>query len=106
MGVSALGQASIDTNFIRSNLTVLLGGIVFAFAIGYGLASRTTVENFFASFYGKSKIELGKTVEIEGVKGRVIRMNNTSFTIQTEGAKVIFPLSKLTTERVTVFDEE
>lgn len=104
IAVSALGQASIDTDFIRSNLTVLLGGIVFAFAIGYGLASRSTVENFFASFYGKNKIELYSTIEIEGTKGTVVALNNTSFTIQTDNAKVIFPLSKLTTEKITIFD--
>lgn len=106
IGVSALGQASIDTDFIRSNLTVLLGGIVFAFAIGYGLASRSTVENFFASFYGKSKIQLYSIIEIEGVKGTVVELNNTSFTIQTEDAKVIFPLSKLNTEKITIFESE
>lgn len=106
IGVSALGQASIDTDFIRSNLTVLLGGIVFAFAIGYGLASRSTVENFFASFYGKNKIQLYSTIEIEGVKGTVVGLNNTSFTIQTDDAKVIFPLSKLTTEKIIIFESE
>jgi len=105
IAVSALGQAQIDTDFIRSNLTVLLAGIVFAFAIGYGLASRSTVENFFASFYGKNKIELGSIIEIEGTKGEVVNINNSSFTVQNSNSKVIFPLSKLTTEKIVIFDK-
>ncbi len=103
IGVSALSQAGIDTDFIRSNVTVILGGIVFAFAIGYGLASRSTVENFLASFYSKNKFQIGDTISIEEIKGVITEIDNTSFTIENGNSKIIFPLSKLTTEKVEVF---
>lgn len=103
IGVSALSQAGIDTDFIRANISILLAGVIFAFAIGYGLASKNTVENFLSSFYSKSKFNLGDTIEIDGVKGEVVGMDNTSLTLTSENTKVIFPLSTLSKEKVKIY---
>jgi len=103
IGVSALSQAGIDTDFIRANISILLAGVIFAFAIGYGLASKITVENFLASFYSKNKFSLGDVIEIDGVKGEVVGMDNTSLTLTSNDSKVIFPLSTLSKEKVKIF---
>lgn len=103
IGVSALSQAGIDTDFIRANISILLAGIIFAFAIGYGLASKSTVENFLASFYSKNKFALGDIIEIDGVKGEVVGMDNTSLTLTADNAQVIFPLSTLSKEKVKIY---
>lgn len=103
IGVSALSQAGIDTNFIRSNLSILLGGIILAFAIGYGFASKNIVENFLASFYSKNKFSIGDTIEIDGIKGAITEIDNTSLTLASDGANVIFPLSTLSKEKVKIY---
>lgn len=104
VGVSALSQAGIDTDFIKSNLTVVLAGGVLAFALGYGLASKEIVGNFLAAFYHKNKINQGDLIRIEGIKGKVIEKDRTSFTLQTETGKVVLPLRKLTTENIEIFN--
>lgn len=106
VGVSALAQAGLDTQFIMSNLTVLLGGGVLAFALGYGFASKNIVANFLASFYSKNKVKIGDIVMIDGIKGMVIFMDNSSLTLQSEGKKVVLPLSKLTSEKVEIFESQ
>ncbi|HMR42829.1 MAG TPA: mechanosensitive ion channel, partial [Saprospiraceae bacterium] len=106
VGVSALAQAGLDTRFIMSNLTVLLGGGVLAFALGYGFASKNIVANFLASFYSKNKVKIGDIVMIDGIKGMVIFMDNSSLTLQSEGKKVVLPLSKLTSEKVEIFESQ
>jgi small-conductance mechanosensitive channel len=98
-----LTQAGINTDFIQDNLSILLAGVVLAFAIGYGLASRYIVANFLSSFYNKEKLHIGDMIGIEGVKGRVIELDNSTFTIQTEDRKVIIPLSKLISEKIEIF---
>lgn len=103
IGVSALSQAGIDTDFIRANISILLAGVIFAFAIGYGLASKSTVENFLASFYSKNKFALGDIIEIDGIKGEVVGMDNTSLTLTADNAQVIFPLSTLSKEKVKIY---
>ncbi len=104
--VSALAQASIETDLITSNLTVILGGVVAAFAIGYGFASRDTMANFIASFYSKSKVKIGDVISLDGSTGKVIDIDNTSITLQAEGKIVVIPLKKLTSEKLEIYTNE
>jgi small-conductance mechanosensitive channel len=100
-----LAQAGIDTAFIESNLSIILGGIVLAFAIGYGLASRHIVANFLASFYNRDKIKVGDIISINGLKGEVVELDNTSMVLQAHEKRIIVPLNKLATEPVEVHGE-
>lgn len=104
--ISALGQAAIETSLITSNLTVILGGVILAFSIGYGFASKDTMANFLASFYSKNKIKVGDYIGIDGVKGRVVSMDSTSLTLQGDGKLIVIPLMKLTSEKVEIFSND
>jgi preprotein translocase subunit YajC len=104
--VSALAQADINTAFLASNITVIIGAGALAFAIGYGLASRDLVSNYLASFYNKNKVRVGDEIVIEGVKGKVVLIDTNSLVIQTNESAIIFPLSKLTTQKVEIIYPE
>ena len=104
--VSALSQAHIDTDFIKSNLTVLLGAFAGAFALGYGLASKDLMSSILASFYHKDRFDLGDVITIEGVTGEIVEIDNASITLQTEGKRVVFPSSKLHSEKVEIHDQK
>ena len=104
VAMSALGEAKINTDFIQSNLTVIIGGAVLAFSFGYGFASRDMMANFIASFYSKSKVKIGDRIRIEDVEGKVVGIDNTSITVQGKDRQIIIPLSKLTSENVEIFD--
>ena len=103
MTISALSQAKIDTSLITSNMTVVLGGVVGAFALGYGFAARDTMANFLASFYSKKKIQIGDIIRLDNIKGEVVDMDGSSLTLDTGGSTVIIPLNRLTTENVEIF---
>ncbi|MEM0992440.1 MAG: mechanosensitive ion channel domain-containing protein [Bacteroidota bacterium] len=102
--ILALEQAKINTNFINSNLSIILGGVVLAFAIGYGFASRSMMSNYIAHFYSKNKVNIGDTIVIGGKEGVVGDMDNTTVTIISEkdGREIIIPLSHLNTEVVEI----
>ena len=100
----SLSQAGINMDLIQDNISILLGGIVLAFALGYGLASKALAANFISFFYNKENIELGKVVAVDGKKGKVIEVGSTTFTLETESSQIIIPLSKLTTNTVEVFE--
>lgn len=104
--ISALAQASIETDLITSNLTVILGGVMLAFAIGYGFASKDTMANFLASFYSKNKVRIGDYIAIEGSRGEVIAMDSSSLTLQDDGKKIVIPLRKLTSEKIEIYSSD
>jgi hypothetical protein len=102
--VTALGQAKIDTDFIKSNLTVLLGAIASAFALGYGIASKDLMASFLASFYSKERYDIGDKISVDGITGTIIEMDNMAIVLQSEGKKIIVPMSKLTNEKVEIHE--
>jgi len=101
--ISALSQAKINTEFLSQNIHLLIGGIVLAFAIGYGLASKATMSNFLASYYVKDKFNVGDKITVDGMTGKVIDISKASLTLVSEnGNKVIFPLSKISDSNIEV----
>ena len=103
--VSALQQAGIATDLIRDNLVVLIGGIMFAFSLGYGLASKDTMSNFLASFYVRKKIKIGYKIHFNGSTGKVIAMDTSSITIQNKEKMTVIPLRILASGHVDILEE-
>ena len=103
VAVSAISQAQINTGFIASNLTMIIGAGALAFAFGYGLAARDLVANYLASYYNRNKVRIGDEVQIGGSRGKVVMLDSTSMILQTEDRAIIIPLSKLITEKVEVY---
>ncbi len=102
--ILALGQAGINTTLLESSFNIIIGGMVFAFSIGYGLASKDILLNIMSSFYSKNKFSEGQEIEISGVKGKIIKIDNTSLILDTNGSQTIFPLKVLQSEKVTIFN--
>lgn len=100
VAISAMSQAEINTDFITSNLTIIIAGIVAAFAIGYGLASKNVMSNLLSSIYTKKKFHLGDVIRVRDIKGQIISIDNVSVTLQTESKQVIIPLNRLSDEEV------
>lgn len=102
--IQSVAQVGINTSLLESSFNLLIGGIIFAFAIGYGFASKEILLNIISSFYSKNKYKEGQIIEIDGVKGEIIGMDNTTITIKTEDSKTIFPLQVLQSRKVIVYE--
>jgi len=101
----ALKKATIPTQFLTDNLTIIFAGIIGAFAVGYGIASKSIMSNFLSSYYSKGKINLGDRISIENITGEVIAMDSTTVTIVSDSGRTIIPLSKFTEENITIHDK-
>jgi hypothetical protein len=104
--ITALAQAKIDTDFIKNNISILLGGGVAAFAIGYGLASKDMMSNFLASFYSRRHFSVGDTVKIGETIGKIVYADNSCVKIQSAQKLVIIPLHKLMKEDVEILPSD
>jgi hypothetical protein len=101
--ISALAQAGINTELLESSFNLIIGGVIFAFAVGYGIASRDVMANILSSFYSKNKYKMGQTIQIEGIKGEIMAIDTTSLTLRTGETITVFPLQSLQTKTVEVF---
>jgi hypothetical protein len=102
--IAALKQAGIETSLLESSFNLIIGGVIFAFAVGYGMASRDVLSNILSSFYSKNKFKEGQVIAIDGVKGEILTMDITSITLSTGDSQTIFPLSTLQNKQVEVFN--
>ena len=93
-----LKQADLQTSFMETNISILLAGVIGAFAIGYGMASRSLMANMVSSFYNKDKIHLGDEISIEGLRGTITAIDGTKVTLSSEEGEIVIPLSKFSTE--------
>lgn len=101
--ISALAQAGINTELLESSFNLIIGGIIFSFAVGYGIASRDVMANILSSFYSRSKYRAGQTIQIDGVKGEILMIDTTTLTLQTGESTTVFPLQALQTRKVEIF---
>lgn len=102
--IQSVAQVGINTSLLESSFNLLVGGIIFSFAIGYGFASKEILLNIISSFYSKNRYKEGQVISIDGIKGEIIAMDNTTITLKTEDSKTIFPLQVLQSKTVTVFE--
>ena len=100
--ISALTQAKINTVFLSQNISLVIGGAILAFAIGYGLASKETVSNMLASQYLQGKVKVGDRINVDGVEGQIIEMDRSSITLESKTGKIYIPLSILSKGRVDI----
>ena len=103
--ISALGQAGINTELLESSFNLIIGGVIFAFAIGYGIASRDLMANIISSFYTKDKYKEGQVIQVDDAKGEIIKVDSTSLTLRTGETTTIIPLQTLQMKKVEVFEK-
>lgn len=107
VSITALEQSGVDTSFLTNNLIILLTGVVLAFAIGYGLASRNTLENILAANYNRKRFAIGDLIELEDLKGEIVDMDNSGITVQVDELRqIIIPQSDFARCRVFRFTGE
>jgi len=103
ISITSLNQAGVDTTLFTSNITIIIGGALLAFAIAYGFASREILTNILASFYVKDKYKIGLKIKVGGTKGIIENSDTLSITIITEDKrKLIIPIKKLISEEVEI----
>ena len=105
VAVTALNQAGIDTEIVTSNLTLIIGSILFAFAISYGFASRSIVTNMLSSYYGKGKYNEGQKLQIGEIVGVVVKIDSLSITLKTDRGLEVLPSKLLIDEHITILSD-
>ena len=93
--ISVMLQIKVNVEFLSTNLSLVIGGIVFAFALAYGLASKPVLASIISSFYHKNLINIGDQIRIGQFEGEVIEKDNLNIIIKNKDEKIIIPLSKL-----------
>lgn len=107
IGVSSLlaaQQLGLDIAFLTTLATIALAGFFAASALAFGFGGRATVANILAGHYVRELYEVGHTVRVAGLEGRIVRMTPTAVILSTEDGETAVPTHmfvETTSTRVT-----
>lgn len=104
LSITALDQAGVNTSIIKSNLTLIIGAILFAFTLAFGLGARDAVVRLLFGYYSRKNIEIGKRVKIDEQEGTVIAIDNICMTIVTNDRKIILPIKYVVDNKIEVIN--
>lgn len=102
--LTALSQAGVDTSIITSNVTIIIGGIILAFAVSFGIGSKDVLTNILSSFYSKNNFKVGLRIKVGAIEGTIDSMDNVSCVVKTATEKVVVPIRKLLEEEITIME--
>lgn len=102
--ISALGQIGIETTLLESSFLLVIGGVILAFSLGYGIASKDVLSNIISSFYSRKNYREGQVIKIDDIKGVITKIDNTTVTIVNDNTTTILPLQFFQTRQVEIFN--
>jgi hypothetical protein len=103
--LTSLEQIGVNIDLIKANIFILIGGIVLAFGIGYGLGSKDMVANLLAAFYSRKKFHTGQRIRVGDVEGDLESVDSTSVSIRTSEGVVNIPAAKFAAMDVLMLNE-
>ena len=105
LSITALNQAGIDTEIITSNFTLIIGSVLFSFALAFGLGSRDLIKNMLSSLYSKKSIAIGDKVKIGDNIGLVEKIDNMNITLRTETGKTLIPSQLFMRQKIEILED-
>lgn len=102
ISITALSQAGLDTGLLTSNVTLIIGAVMLAFAIAFGFAARPILQSILAGMYTKPNFSVGDVITLDGLKGEIVKIDNLFIVIQHGQELTTIPVKEVLENRVTV----
>ncbi len=102
IAVTALNQAGIDTTIITNNITIILGSVLLALSIGFGLGSKDVIADLLKTFYARKNYAPGDRIRFNDIEGVIETIDNISMTLRTEKGKTVIPIKEITGNTIEV----
>lgn len=104
LSITALDQAGIDTSVIKSNLTLIIGSILLAFTIAFGLGAKDAVTRLLFGYYSRKNIQIGQKIKIDSFEGVIESIDNICVVIATSNGKVVLPIKDVVDNKVEILN--
>lgn len=99
--VTGIDQIGIESRFLTATITIVIGSIVGAAALAFGLGARTAVSNIIASHYLRQLYRVGHTIKVGDVEGKITEITNTAVILENANSRLVVPAKEFG-EKVSV----
>jgi small-conductance mechanosensitive channel len=95
----AVEQLGIEISFLKATLTVALAALLGGAAIAFGLGGQRVAANILSAHYVQKLYQVGQTIRLDGIEGRIARITETAVILESEEGEVAIPASAITDGR-------
>ncbi len=89
--IIALAQLGVQTAILTIILAVILVSAGLATALALGFGSRAVVANILAGTFVRDHFEVGRVVEVQGVRGTIIAVSSVGTMLESGGGIITIP---------------
>lgn len=106
ISITALSQAGINTEILTSNFSIVIGAIMLAFAVAFGLGARDILQNILSANYSRRNFEAGDKIKLGNIQGEITKIDSISVSIQNGSSTHVIPASRLVSEDVEKISQD
>ena len=102
LSITALDQAGVDTSVIKSNLTLLIGSVLAAFTIAFGLGARDSIGRLLFGYYSRKNLQIGQKIRIKEIEGVIESIDNICMVLVTVDGKIVMPIKDVVDNEIKI----
>lgn len=87
----AVAELGVDIALLTAIFSVALAALLGGFALAFGLGARTAIGNIIGSHYLRQTYEIGQTVRIGGIEGKIAELTATAVILEGANGRTIVP---------------
>lgn len=99
--VTGIDQIGIESRFLTMTIAIVIGSLVGAAALAFGLGARTAVSNIIASHYLRQIYREGHAIRIGEAQGKISEITNTVVILENSNERLVVPAKEFS-ERMSV----
>lgn len=103
--VVAFDQLGIEITFLIVVAAIATAAMLGSGALAFGLGARTAVSNIIASHYLHQIYQVGHSVRIGGLEGRILEITPTSVVVGTGEGRAVVPAKQFSEQISTLLAE-
>lgn len=102
VSITALNQAGVDTEIITSNITLIIGAFLLAFALAFGFGAREAVDGLLKTYFARRTFEVGQKIEFNNSVYEVELIENMAIVLKNDDEKLIVPIKDIVESQIKV----
>jgi len=104
VSITALEQAGVETSLLTSNITLIIGSFLLAFAVAFAISSREVFKNILSSYYGRGNFHVGQYIKYNNKRGEIVKIDRMHVTIKEGKTKYVIPTARLISEEFEIIE--
>jgi len=102
LSITAFDQAGIDTSIIKSNLTLVIGSVLLAFSVAFGLGSRDIIKRLLFGYYSRKNLQIGQRIQVNNIEGVIESIDNICMVLVTSEEKIVYPIKDIVDNQIKI----